>query len=389
MHVDDDTHVTGIPHVFTTLFALIILSMIVTWIVPAGKLEMNPDLTPGMRLTSTVYQETDSNPIGVMVALSTIYRGMVSAADTVFFVFITFSPISVMVGIGAFNALIASLLFRFKGPTKILMIPLFITLIGLASSTIAVFEEMFPFIPLFVAIAVAMKCDALVGMSIVALGIGLGYSGAFLNPFTVGIAQNLAGLPPFSGAVFRIGCHFLIIAVASTYVMAYAIHISCKPEKSLMQCEKEAELSMCDNVFAEHPLHVRHGVILLIMLVGIATIICGVYRRSWSFEQLLSVYFCMALTSGLVMEWSPSKIAHKWVEGAAQITSTCLKIALAKGIVLILNNANVLDTIIYWTACPLIQLPKWGGAISMLAMQTAMNFSYLLERDRPPLACRS
>ena len=374
MHVDDDAHVTGIPHVFTALFALIILSMIATWIVPAGKLEKNPDLLHGIVFASQTYQEADSNPVGVMKALTTIYRGMVSAADTVFFVFITFSSISLMVSTGAFHAFIASLLCYFKGSTKILMIPLFITLIGMASSTIAVFEEMFPFIPLFVAIAIAMKYDALVGMSIVALGIGLGYSGAFLNPFTVGIAQNLAGLPPFSGAVFRIGCHLLMIAVASAYVMAYAIRISRKPEKSLMQGEKEAEVPIDGEVFAEHPLHARHGVILAIMLLGGVAIIWGVYRTNWSFEQLSSVYFCMALASGFVMGWSPNKIAHKWAESAAQITSTCLKIALAKGIVLILNNANVLDTIVYWTACPLMQLPKWGGAISMLAMQTIMNF---------------
>jgi uncharacterized ion transporter superfamily protein YfcC len=309
-----------------------------------------------------------------MDTLTTIYRGMVSSADTVFFVFIAFSSISVIVATGAFHALIAAMLGHFRGRAQILIIPILITLIGMASSTIAVFEEMFPFIPIFVAVSVAMKYDALVGMSIVALGIGLGYSGSFLNPFTIGIAQNLAGLPPFSGAGYRIFCHLSTIAVASVYVMAYAAKIARSGTNSLLRdCEPDIRRAE-GKIFGEHPLRFRHAVVLAVTLAGIAIIIRGVYKKQWYFEQLSAVYLCMSISSGLIIGWSPDKIAHKWAEGAAQITSTCLKIALANGIILILQNARVLDTIIYWTAAPLLWLPRWGGALAMLFIQTLINF---------------
>ena len=93
----------------------------------------------------------------------------------------------------------AGLLRVFKGKAKAAIIPIFITLIGMASSTIGVFEETFPFIPIFVGIAMAMGYDAIVGMAIVSLAAAIGYAGAFMNPFTVGMAQSIAGLPIMPG----------------------------------------------------------------------------------------------------------------------------------------------------------------------------------------------
>jgi uncharacterized ion transporter superfamily protein YfcC len=374
MYVDDDAHLTGIPHVYTILFCIIILSALATWFIPAGQFDRVLTDAQGVIIIPGTYKPAAPNPVGFMDTLTTIYHGMVSAGDTVFFVFIAFSSISVIVATGAYHALITALLGHFKGRAQILIIPIFITLIGVASSTIAVFEEMFPFIPLFVAVSVAMKYDALVGMSIVALGIGLGYSGSFLNPFTIGIAQNIAGLPPFSGAGYRIFCHLSSIAVASVYVMIYAAKVARDPKNSLLRDSKRNSPRIERKVFEEHPLRFRHVIVLAVTLAGIAIIIWGVYKRQWYFEQLTAVYLCMSILSGLIIGWSPDKIAHKWAEGAAQITSTCLKIALAKGIILILQNARVLDTIIYWAAAPLLWLPRWGGALAMLFIQTIINF---------------
>lgn len=374
MHVDDDAHVTGIPHVYTTLFIIIICAAIATWVLPSGQFErvITEKVVP--IIIPNTYRPTAGEPFGIAQTLATVYKGMISSADTVFFIFITFASINVMVSTGAFHALIAKLLSMFTGHKQILVIPLFIFLIGMASSTMAVFEEMFPFIPLFVAIAVSMKYDVLVGLSIVALGIGLGYSGSCLNPFTVGIAQHLADLPPFSGAAYRLFCHIVMVLVASGYVMIYAIRISRFPERSIMRGHRAGTADMHKKVFLEHPLQIRHGLVLVILLMGITTIVFGVKDYGWYFEQLFVVYLIMGIASGLVMGWTPDKISHKWAEGATEITSTCLKIALAKGIVLILGESKVLDTIIHWISAPLVDLPRWMAAEGMLVLQTLINF---------------
>jgi uncharacterized ion transporter superfamily protein YfcC len=373
MHVDDDTHITGITHAYTALFAIICFAAIATWIIPAGQFERSVQAAGSMIVPNT-YKVVDGASFGFIQTLSTVYRGMVTVADTVFFVFIAFASISVVVSTGAFHALIARLLSAFKGYRQILVIPIFIFLIGMASSTIAVFEEMFPFIPLFVAVAVSMKYDALVGMSIVALGIGLGYSGSFLNPFTIGIAQSIAGLPPFSGALYRFFCHVVMVTVASGYVMIYAIRISLNPRSSLLYGQTRTGVDTDKKVFEDYKLGTRHGVVLIVMLIGIVSIIFGVHDHGWYFEQISAVYLLMAISSGLIMGWPPDKISHRWAEGAAGITSACLKIALAKGVIMILQEAKILDTIIYWISTPLLSFPQWVAAEAMLLLQTIINF---------------
>lgn len=116
--------------------------------------------------------------MGLFQMFRCIYNGFIDAGGVVFFVFIAYASIGLIISTGAFNGLVAGLLKILKGKSRAMIIPIFITLIGLASSTIGVFEEMFPFIPIFVGIAIAMGYDAIVGLAIVALGTGLGYSGA-------------------------------------------------------------------------------------------------------------------------------------------------------------------------------------------------------------------
>lgn len=374
MHVQDDGHATGIPHVYTILFFIIILAAFATWIVPAGQFDRSVTSTKELVIQPHTYERVERNPFGPMDTLSAIYKGMTVAADVVFFVFIAFASIAVAVKTGAFHALIAQLLRRFQGRWRILVIPIFITLIGMASSTISVFEEMFPFIPIFVGVATAMRYDALVGMGIVALGIGLGYSGSFLNPFTVGIAQNIAGLPPFSGAGYRIFCHFFMIVVASVYIMIYASRISHHPEKSSVRDVDLGYLHFDRHSIVELSLSRRQTMVLVIMLLGIGTLIWGMRNQNWYFAEITAVYLFIGIGSGLAMGWSPDKIAHKWADSASEITSTCLKIAMAKGILAILSEGHILDTIIYWFSEPLSHMPRWLAAEAMLLLQTAINF---------------
>jgi len=374
MQVQDDSHVTGIPHVYTTLFIIIILAALATWIVPPGQFGRAATSTEEIVIQPHTYERVARNPFGPMDTLSAIYRGMTVAADVVFFVFIAFASISVAVKTGAFHALIAVLLRRFQGRWKLSIIPIFITLIGLASSTISVFEEMFPFIPIFVGVATAMRYDALVGMGIVSLGIALGYSGSFLNPFTVGIAQNIAGLAPFSGAAYRVFCHFFMIVVASAYIMLYASRIARHPEQSSVRDVDLGHLQFDRHAIVELSLSRRQIAVLCIILFGIGTLVWGMRNYSWFFAEITAVYLFIGIGSGLAMGWSPDKIAHKWADSASEITSTCLKIAMAKGILTILSDGHILDTIIYWFSEPLAKMPRWIAAEAMLLLQTGINF---------------
>ena len=162
-----------------------------TWILPAGQFDRVDDV-----VVAGTFHAVESTPVGLFQMFQLIHTGFCDAGGVIFFVFIAYASIGMIISSGAFNGLVAALLRLFKGKARVVIIPVFLTIVGIASSTIGLFEEWFPFIPVFTGIAVAMGFDAIVGLAIVAVGAGMGYAGAMINPFTVGVAQGIAGVAP-------------------------------------------------------------------------------------------------------------------------------------------------------------------------------------------------
>ena len=105
---------------------------------------------------------------------------------------------------------------------EILILPVFMIVFGICGSTFGMYEEVYGLLPAFIGIAIAMGYDGLVGGATVVLGVVTGFAAATLNPFTIGIAQGIAGLPIGSGVWYRIICLVLFEALAIWYVMRYA-----------------------------------------------------------------------------------------------------------------------------------------------------------------------
>lgn len=241
--MDKDRKKFKLPHIYILLVGIIIFCSILTWILPTGQFDrvINND---GIEVAvAGTYHRVENSPVGPFETVQSIYKGMVEAGPVIFFVFISFASIGLIIETGAFNGLIAFLLKSLKGKMRAIIIPIFITILSAGSSTIGVFEEIMPFIPIFVGITIAMGYDAVVGLAIVALGAGIGYSGAFMNPFTVGTAQTIAGLPLMSGSGYRIFSHIIMVIVASIYVMKYALKIQKDPTKSVVYGDEIGNIS--------------------------------------------------------------------------------------------------------------------------------------------------
>lgn len=362
------------PHIYVLLTAIIALCTIGTWLLPAGEFERAANAAGRMIVVPGTYELIERTPIGLFGMLRSIYAGMIDAASVVFFVFIAYAAIGLIIATGAFNGLVAGLLRKLKGKTRAVIIPVFVLLIGAASSTIGVFEETFPFIPIFVGIAIAMGYDALVGLAIVALGAGLGYSGAFMNPFTVGMAQSIAELPTMSGAGFRILCHLVMIVVASIYIVRYALKIQADPTKSLMYGTATGPQDMDPDAIEQHPFGLREKLVLVTLTIGIGVIVYGTKVYGWYFEELCAVFLVMGLVSAAIMGWGPNLIAEKIAGSFSDIAVACLMIGLARGILVVLQQGHIIDTVVYGLSLLLSGLPRWLAAEAMLLVQTLLNF---------------
>jgi uncharacterized ion transporter superfamily protein YfcC len=362
------------PHVFILLFGMIAVSAILTWILPAGEFERVKNAQGRTVAVDGTYHYVERTGVGPFKAVQAVFDGLVNASDIVFFVFMAFACISMLIHSGALHGLVAGLLRVLKGKARLAIIPIFLIVFGLAASTIGMFEEALPFIPIFVGIAIAMGYDAVVGLGIVALGVGIGYSGAAMNPFTVGVAQGIAELAPLSGAGFRIVCHVVMIAITSIYMIVYAAKVQKDPTKSVCYGEDFSGISITEASLKEHPFGVRQALVLVVFFITLGVFVWGVKVQGWYFGEIAAVFLIMAIAIAIIMGWTPNEFVGKLSGGLQEITIACLMIGIARGIKITLETGHIIDTIVYGISIPLSQLPRWLSAECMLIFQTLLNF---------------
>lgn len=316
------------PHIYVLLSIFILICTAATWILPAGEFDRVQNASGRTVVVAETYHRIEQSPVGPFKMVESVYDGMLDAGEVIFFIMIAYASIGLIISSGAFNGLVSWLLRVFKGKSRSLIIPIFITILGAASSTIGVFEEAFPFVPIFVGIAIAMGYDAIVGLAIVALGVAIGYSGAAMNPFTVGMAQSIAELPPMSGFPYRIFCHAAMIVVASIYTMRYAVHIQEDPSKSLLYGTDFASHIKSDENLENYRLGKREACVLATLALGIIAVVYCTKAYGWYLRELCAVFLIMGLVTAAIMRWSPSETADKIAKSFADMAMAAMMIGL-------------------------------------------------------------
>ena len=363
-----------LPHIYILLFSIIVVCTILTWILPAGEFDRVVNEATGRTVAvAGTFHTVEQSPVGIFQMFQAIYNGMCDAGSVTFFVFISYASINIIISSGAFNGLVAGLLKVFKGKARVAIIPIFMFIVGIASSTIGLFEEWFPFVPVFAGIAVAMGFDAVVGVAIVGFGAAMGYSGAMMNPFTVGVAQGIAEVAPMSGMGYRFFCHMALLVVGSALTIRYALKIQADPSKSLVYGETE-HITMSEDDVQNSPFGIREKLVLLILLAGIIAVVYGCKVYGWYFAELSAVFVIMGILSAIVMGWGPNKIGELYSKGFTDIAMACMMIGLARGILMVLQAGNIIDTVVYYFSLPLAVFPSWFCGVAMLVMQTLLNF---------------
>lgn len=263
-----------VPHVFALLFFAIVLAALSTYIVSAGEYERAVDAAGREVVVPGSYATVDSQPTGFLDIFRAVHEGMVAAADIIFFIFIVGGAFGVLQATGAIEAGIGAITRRLRN-YEFAMIPVIMLLFSFAGATLGMSEETLPFVLIMVPLAMALGYDSMTGAATVIVGSASGFGAAFLNPFTIGVAQGIAEIPIFSGLGFRVGLWTLFTAVGMAYVMRYARQVKREPEISpVYDDDRERDLS----AIAEEPPEFtnRHRAILAVLALTIVGLVVGV-----------------------------------------------------------------------------------------------------------------
>ena len=365
-----------VPNVFVIVFSLIVFAAVLTWIVPGGAFDRE-DVMEGGSMRSVViagsYHAEPHNPQFLQVFTAPI-KGALRLAEIIFFIFMVGGSFYILNETGAIAAGIRQLVRMLRG-REFLVIPIVMTVFSLFGATFGMCEEAIPFVLIFVPLALALGYDSLVGVSLSFLAAGVGFAGAFFNPFTVQIAQGIAGIQPVSGWQYRIIVWFVATTATIIWVMVYAARVKADPSRSPMY---EADRQRRREVLAQQQeltaFTWRDGVSLAILLGGIVVMMLGVALWKWYIVELAGLFFAMGLLAGIVSGMSGDKLAATFISGCKDIAGAALIVGFAGGIIVVLEAGNIMDTLLFAMSSVTSRLPSLATAYAMYAMQLAVNF---------------
>lgn len=360
-----------VPHTLVLLFGMIVLAWLLTLVLPAGQFDtMVNDHDREVVVPDTYTVMPEVAPPSVWSIFTVIPRGLAAAQGIIFFVFLIGGALAVIRETGALDAALASVLKRFGGRPDALI---FMGMLAFAagSSTIGMAEEYIPLIAILITLCVGMKMDTVTAVGIMVVGYGIGYGTAVINPFTLLVAQEVAGLEPVSGIAYRLALFGPFLLLGFWHVRRYAAKVAADPSASLVADIPEAQPPAPPETA---PITRRNKLVLLLTLAALVLVIWGIGRHGWYLVELGGVFTALALAVGLVAGMSTDKIAKSFTVGAAELTGTALLIGFARGIELMLSDGQVLHTIVNGLATPLTYVGGEIAAVGMLAMQSVLNF---------------
>lgn len=360
-----------VPHTLVLLFLIMVVALAATWVLPQGSFQTEPNAQGRMMVvpgTYTVHEERVQ--LLPQVLFTAVPRSLAAAQDIIFFLLIVGGAISVLRATGMIDAVLGSLL-RVIGHSPAALIVFGTAALAAGSGTLGVSTEYIPFAVVLISLCVAMRMDAMTAMGIMICGYTVGYGVAWMNPYTVMVAQGIAELPPASGMLYRLALFVPFVAVTAHHIWRYSRKVQADPSASLVADLNDPRHS----ALSEYPpLDGRRIAVLLITVLGLVAMIVGIIKFRWYLTELGAIWIAVALLAGLVGRLGMDETAKRFATGAAELAVVALLVGFARSIALILEDGQVLHTIVHYASIPLGMVGTELSAVGMLLMQSLLNF---------------
>ncbi len=350
-----------LPHPLALLAICIGLAAALTWVLPAGRYDRREDPVTGRSVVVPgTYHSVPAAPVGAGSALVAIPRGLAEAGSVVFLVFLVGGAFAVVDRTGALRRAVGRLA-QLLGERETLVIPVACIAFAVGGAVENMQEEIIAFVPILLLLTRRLGFDAVTAaaMSVGAAAVGSAFSP--VNPFQTGIAQKLAQLPQLSAWPFRVATLAPALMLWIWGTMRYARRTRTAPVPD----DTGTALDTA-------PLG-RHGLILVLVAVTFVVLVFGILRLGWDFDQMSALFFLMGILAGLIGGLGVSGTAAAFADGFGSMAGAAMLIGFARAISVVLEQGQVLDTIVHGLFVPIAGLPLALSAIGMVAAHAAIH----------------
>ena len=322
--------------------------------------------------------------------LNYVFEGLVSgdrsgsAVGICALILVVGGAFGIIMKTGAIDAGIYAFIKKTRGLER-LALPLLFLLFSLGGATFGMAEECIPFAMIMVPFVIALGYDSIVAVTVTYVASQVGNAVSWMSPFSVAVAQGIAGVPVLSGATFRLVMWVVVTLASAGFMMAYAERIRKNPQKSVVYAEDSHFRSRMNSVSEEEKeFTLGHKLILLEMLAVLIWIIWGVTQRGFYIPEIASQFFVMGFAAGVTAiifhlnGMTINGMASAFQGGVSDLAGTAVVVGMAKGILLVLGGSeadvpSTLNTVLYGIGTLLDGVPAFIGAWAMYIFQSLFN----------------
>mgnify|MGYP005849874155 CR=1 FL=1 len=301
-------------------------------------------------------------------------RGFQDKAEVIAFILIIGGSFGLILGTGAVDAgLRAAVGALGDSSMRWVVIPVTMFLFSLGGAVFGMSEEVIPFVMITIPLALRLGWDSMTGVCLCFLGAGLGFAGAFLNPFTVALAQGIAEVPIYSGMAFRVGVWVLVTLIGVGWTMRWAMKVQRQPELSPTFASDRELIHRFESEEHAARFGARDGLVLATLAGAIALLVWGVTKHGWYMVELSGVFLGAGIVAAAIGGLGLHKASDAFLRGVADLSGAALIVAFSSGIVRVLEDASVLDTVLNAIASSVDGAHNVVAAWLMFLFQTLLN----------------
>lgn len=351
------------PDPMVLIFMILVATYLLTFIIPAGEFERVVLNGQTSVIPDSFTYLTESPSVHVFDIFVAIPKGLISAAPYLFIVFIAGGLFHILQKTGSLENAIGVAVNKVGVENRNVIIVIGTFIYGFFGVAVG-FENNIALVPVAVLISTAVGYSSLVGTAMAVGGIGIGFALSPINPYTVGVAQGVAELPTFSGAWLRV-----VMVISSLALLAY--YICTKITKMDFKEPENAEGLSKD--LSEYRLSGKDKSTLGVFLFGLGVMLYGVFANGWYINEIAGLFLLMAIAIGVVNGLGANGIVKQMMEGASGVTAGALVIGVAASIQVILDQAQMIDTIVYALSSLIQDMPIAVSAIVASVVQGVIN----------------
>lgn len=403
-----------VPDTYVIIFFVVLFAALLTYLIPQGMFETQEIsyVIDGAEKTRTVIKDgsfsymlgEDGQPLKEGVKLFSddgsgkgifnyVFEGLVigdkwgSAVGIIAFILVIGGAFGIVLKTGAVEAGILNIIKKSNGK-EILILPVLFILFSLGGAVFGMGEEALPFEMILIPMFIAMGYDSITGILVTYVATQIGFGTSWMNPFSVAIAQGIAGVPVFSGATFRIIVWVVFTGLGLVMMMMHARKVKRDPVRSAAYATDayfREDIEKNEKSSEENRFGLGHALVLIVLVLGMIWVVWGVMNKGYYIPEIASQFFVMGLASGIIgvifklNGMTINDMAAAFKQGAADLVGAAMIVGMAQGIMIVLGGADptaptVLNTILHGISVAFVGLSGTIAAVLMYVFQSIFNF---------------